>query len=169
MCPRAYSARIERHNKVLDSIITALSKVKGTASIKEPIIPMPRGAHTATLKPDIITFQGKSIFVLDPNVVADGFHPEERFQRKVVKYSCPPVEMYARDAFKALTDQTADHFQVIGIILSWRGSWDPRSWSALRRLGISEYTLNMITVRMLCDTWHICRFGTFMNNPTTEW
>ena len=114
VCPVNHGLRIERHENIVQSLRRTFLR-KGKRVEVEPRVPSGR----SFLKPDLVVFDQKSAYVLDPSIVADGFDLEEALRTKRQKYGTEEVEDHCKNLVAGI-DGRLETFLAEGIILSWR-------------------------------------------------
>ena len=150
-CPATHGLRVKRHDKIVQ-------KLKTYFEAKESIITVLVEPHLkcgtqALRKPDIIVNTGKSVEIIDVQVVSDqGIAREEDEDRlrKTDKYDTAECK---NAAYHALGIQPGSlDCNVEALTITWRGNLAPHSFKLAKRLGFSS-KLKYIVSDTLVDTW----------------
>lgn len=124
-CFRTQSARIERHNSVVNFIARDLRN-KGFNVKKEPHLATSVGLR----KPDIVATKQHLALVIDAQVVTDGRPLIEAHRRKVAYYNTTEIKNIVQRQY------AATNVDVLSVTLNWRGIWSGKSADQLIRHGI---------------------------------
>ena len=156
VCGRTAGLRTKRHNELVRGIKDAVKR-KGFTVVDEPHIYLTKSRRRDFLKPDLVIFNKNRVIVLDPSIVADNAQLTSRYHDKIDKYKVDKVDQFCKGL---LGGSGAENCQVEyhGLILTWRGAWERKSWKALRDLGISRRELAYITLRSMVNSWRIFHF-----------
>lgn len=147
VCRKTYGMRIERHNAVCRTLKSAL-EARGWEVMSEPRIP----SGNSFLKPDLVCHRGDQVLVLDPIISADNANLKDVRESKIRKYSDPAISAYVAERYGG-----SCNLLIEGVVLSWRGVWEQKSWQQLQQLGLPATLLELISVRVL-------NFGKWMFN-----
>lgn len=147
-CPMTHGLRVKRHDCIVDKLKSKLER-EGHTVIKEPRI----GVRGTFLKPDLICLKGGEALVLDPTIVADNCDLDLAAIQKAKLYSCKEVEKFC-------TDRGTRTFRSAGLVVNWRGLWQPESWNQLRALGVGERLLNLWSTQVLVYGWKMWKLTT---------
>lgn len=142
VCPRVHGLRVIRHDSVA-SYLAGRVKLKGYDTMIEPRIPF----RDSFRKPDLLAWRAGEdhVWIIDTQVVADGFSLTAPNQIKIQKYSDPEVLR------GAMTLSGCSRATAIGATLNWRGCWSGESVRSLKGLGVTSGDLMVMAVRAL--TW----------------
>ena len=135
-CPRTKGARIKRHDRILDQSRRIFRRLGYTVQV-ELSIPTSAGLR----KPDMLVYgEGKSTTILDACIVSDMYDDlNTPHQWKIDKYS-------GHEEIHAGVERLAGTRPDFGsICISWRGVFSPASAAHLRRLGMTQADLGLLS------------------------
>lgn len=134
-CPRPKGARVRRHDDVVKCVSASLIKI-GYEVQMEPIFKTSVGLR----KPDIVAVKDGKVYVIDPTICGDNYHPDIRHAQKVDKYeSIPEIRSTLAIRYPGSTIEFGS------VALTQRGIWSVRSEEFLRDLGVCKEVIKRIT------------------------
>lgn len=153
-CHRTHHTRIKRHNAVASYVARGLRRQEYEVE-EEPRIQTDQGLR----KPDIAAKQGRTLLLIDAQVVNDQIDLDTAHRNKVSYYS--PMEELLKEKY-----QVAD-VRFTSITVSWRGVWSGRSAEELIDLGIlRKKELKIISSRAIIGG--LASFHVFNKSTTTS-
>ena len=117
---------------------------KGWSVITEQCVPYGQ----TYLKPDLIAARHGDVWVLDPNIVADGFPQAVSHRTKRQLYDNAPVRTYTANIGRE-RGSPDPMVSVDGLVVMWYGNWSRVSCRLLNNMGVPRSTLQYITVQLL--------------------
>ena len=149
-CPRFHGLRVERHDRLVKLLTTAIEEKHGNACslLIEPRIPTPQGLKI----PDVCaTFPAAcAVQCMDVQVVGDAGvkMPGDYNREKVQKYDVPGVDGFLRNLVPS-SHPAPPRIQYGAITVSWRGILARDSMTCLRALGLSNAFAKLLVVRSI--------------------
>ena len=136
VCPRTWSPRNRRHNKLVDVLSRFLQR-KGFTTLLERKFCTSRGGF----KPDIVAWNEQHALVIDVTVTSDNLPSENSaHQGKVEKYSA------VREISQFLRETTGLEPLFSALAVNWRGVIAPQSAADLREVGITKRELKLLSL-----------------------
>lgn len=138
-CRASAMDRTYRHDSVVKFLHRGLINRGFTVFIEEII-----QTTSGIVKPDIVALKGDEVYVLDVQVVTDGFDLPTMHDNKANKYNTSAVKAAIKDRF------ATEKLHFCPITITWRGIWCRKSVNELTRLGIIKGNDSMlISTRVL--------------------
>ena len=140
-CVRTHRLRCERHNSVVEFIVSRAIAMRHNA-IQEPVIPTRAGRR----KPDLVAEVDGSVLVVDVTIVSDQWNLNRPFQEKVDYYNTDDVKAWVAASYPGKPCEFG------AVVFNWRGALNLKSSVLLRRLGVSAWDEALLSCRVLTFT-----------------
>lgn len=138
-CPRSYSARLVRHERLLALAAAAFRRTDHQVLTEAPF----RTAGGERLVPDIVALKGRTAYVVDVTVSGTNLaHPNAAHDSKVRKYAVPGLRSAILDRFRR---SGVGRVVVSALAIDLRGLLCPKSVTALRGMGFVSQDFEMIS------------------------
>jgi len=152
ICQRTHGARVKRHDELVKQFRSSLHR-QGFKTLMEPHIPL-RGGSFA--KPDLIAWNRRAVYVVDPIITADSASLDERYLGKQVQYDrAEVVEFALRAAGRPPPNLLAEPVGVHGLAMNYRGALGNLTLRFLKVLRVPNDAIQYMIVRELVNSWHM--------------
>ena len=109
-------------------------------------------------KPDHLIYKDKEAFIHDPIFCNDRVDLSIRKAEKEILYGCEEILLGAQELIKTCDPVSkVERISAQGILMSYRGSLDNLTVRFLKQLGDSRTFINLMILRVLCNTWKMWR------------
>lgn len=145
-CVRTHRLRTARHDSLVDFIRKSLEG-EGYSVLVEPIIKTAQGNR----KPDLVIVKEAECHIVDVTITSDVFGMASAYEQKVAYYGNEDIRQWAMEKWPG-------HCIFVGaVVLNWRGALYSKTACLLRRLGIKDFDLKILVVRVLTYTFSMFR------------
>lgn len=175
-CGETQGLRIKRHDHATEFVVRAIERRKGPFKVfSEPRIQLDRPTEDGrrSLKPDIVclSLARDRAIVIDTQIHSCAVDASKVREIKRSSYNRTEVKAWCWSQLCSITgiqDPIPPNFKfdVEALALNWRGAISVKSVEILKVLGVSRFTMDLLSVRTLNSSHGI--FRTFMADPRTR-
>lgn len=145
-CTRTHRLRSGRHDSIVDYLNKSLTR-NGFNVLVEPTIKTSKGNR----KPDLVVSNGAECRIIDVTITADIFNMTGPYQQKVSYYCEDEILRWAAIQWPGRRISTN------AVVMNWRGAMYGHSARLLKDLGMSQFDMRVLAVRVLTYTHSMFR------------